>query len=226
MKKIKATLLFCMLLLPYVTFAQNSREYIRNAIRGWGECRNVAITRTNGDLALYADNGCARSGVPKSLNDAISELNHDRKYIDDIQLTENGKWLILYGNNGLKWNNIPGSLESMLRDYNNNGEVITAVTFNDDGDWIIISTEHISASSPSIQDWVAEGMDSYGGVQTACITDDGCVVVYENGYRFLGNVPNDLKTALKETKLDVYRLKIAGTAWFFADKSGRYRYNM
>lgn len=42
--------------------AQNSREYIRNAIKGWGSCRNVSITKRNGDIALYGRNGWAASG--------------------------------------------------------------------------------------------------------------------------------------------------------------------
>lgn len=60
----------------------------------------------------------------------------------------------------------------------------------------------------------------------ACITDDAVVAVYEEGFRVFGEIPQSLRTALKETSLDVYRLKIAGTAWFFADKNGKYRYNM
>ncbi len=206
--------------------AQNSREYIRSAIREWGECRNVAITRTNGDIALYGRNGCARSNVPSGLSDAITELNNDNEYIDDIQLTESGRWLIIFGNNGLQWSRIPYSLERKLREFNENGEVITSVTFNDDGDWIVISTEHISASDSDIQDWLADGLDRFGALWAACITDDSLVAVFENGYKFLGNVPDDLRTALKSTDINVYRLKIAGTAWFFADKNGKYRYNM
>lgn len=214
-------LLFC---LPME--AQNSREYIRNAIKGWGECRNVAITRTNGDVALYGRNGCARSNVPSGLNDAITELNNQKEFTDDIQLTEAGRWLILYGNNGIRWNDIPYSLERKLREFNDNREVITSVTFNDDGDWIVITTEHISASDSRIQDWLADGLNTFGGLWAACITDDCLVAVFEQGYKFLGNVPEDLRSALKSTNLNVYRLKIAGTAWFFADMDGRYRYNM
>lgn len=206
--------------------AQNSREYIRNAIKEWGECRNVAITRTNGDVALYGRNGCARSNVPSGLNKALKDLNSDNEYIDDIQLTEKGRWLILYGDNGIQWNDIPYSLERTLRSYNDDGEVITSVTFNDDGDWIVITTEHISASDTDIQNWLADGLEQFGGLWAACITDDSLVAVFEDGYKFLGNVPNDLRSALKSSNLDVYRLKIAGTAWFFADKNGKYRYNM
>lgn len=226
-KSLKFLLLFTVLFSVWPTLqAQSSREYIRNAIKGWGECRNVAITKTNGDVALYGKNGCARSHVPRGLDEALSQLNRDGEYIDDVQLTENGRWLVLYGDNGLKWNDIPYSLEKKLREYNSNGEVITSVTFNDYGDWLIISTEHISASDSRVQEWLAEGMDRFGGVLTACMTDEGLVVVFEGGYRFLGDIPDDLEYALKNTSWDVYRLKIAGTAWFFADKDGRYRYNM
>jgi hypothetical protein len=61
---------------------------------------------------------------------------------------------------------------------------------------------------------------------TACLTDDAAVAVFENGYSFMGNVPESLKNALRETSKDVYRLKIAGNSWFFADSDGNYEYNM
>jgi len=208
------------------TLSAQSREYIRNAISEWGECRNVAITKTNGDLALYGRNGCARSGCPRDLNDAIVELHDDGEYIDDIQLTEDGSWLILYGDNGLVWDDIPYSLERKLREYNEMQEVITSVTFNDAGNWIVITTNYFSSSHSEVNEWLKDGNEEYGQLWAACVTDDAIVAVFEDGYKFLGNVPESLKKALRKTDLDVYRLKIAGTAWFFADKDGNYRYNM
>ncbi len=208
-----------------LTFAQ-SREYIRNSIAEWGECRNVAITKYNGDLALYGQNGCARSGCPSSLNDAITELNQEGEYIDDVQLTEEGRWLILYGYNGFRWNNIPYSLEKKLREYNQMEEVVTSVTFNDAGNWIVITTNYYSSSHTEVTNWLREGNEEYGKLWAACVTDDAIVAVFEDGYRFIGNVPESLKKALRETNLNVFRLKIAGTAWFFADQHGRYNYNM
>ena len=204
----------------------DSRAYIRNAIRDWGECRNVAITKTNGDIALYGRNGCARSNVPASLNRVIGQLHDDGEYIDDIQLTENGRWLVLYGDNGLKWDKLPSALEKKLREYNRNKEVITTVTFNDDGDWIVITTKHFCSSNDGESDWLEDCLEKYGALWTACLTDDGLVAVYEKGYKYLGNVPDDLKKALRDSDLDVYRLKIAGGSWFFADKDGNYHYNM
>lgn len=203
-----------------------SRSYIREQIQQKGECRNVAITKTNGDLMLFGRNGCARYGCPQGLNDAVTKLNNDKEYIDDIQLTENGNWLILYGNNGIQWNDIPYSLEQKLRKFNNENEVIYSATFNDAGDWIVITEKHYSSSDSHISDWLNEGENTHGELWAACITDDAIVAVYAKGYSFLGEVPYSLKEALQKTQVDVFRLKIAGDSWFFADKYGKYNYKM
>lgn len=207
-------------------FAQNGRSFIRESISEYGECKNVAITKYNGDLMLYGENGWAASSCPDGLTAALSELNDEGVTINDVQLTEDGSWLVLYGRNGFKWNGIPNDLEEEIKEYNDEAERITSVTFNDSGDWIVISEEHISASNTNVLEWLSDGMEEYGQVWAACVTDDAMVVVYAGGYKFLGNVPESLKEALGETSLDVYRIKIAGTAWFFADKHGNYRYNM
>lgn len=206
--------------------AQSSRSYIRRTIEQWGSCRNVAITRTGGDLALNWNNAYAYSGIPSDLARAIDKLHDEGSLIDDVQLTENGRWLILINNNGFQWNNIPYSLECKIREYNNAGEVITSVAFNDDGMWIVIG-EHISASSNKIMDWIEDGMQRYGMLWAAHMTDDGLVLCYERGYKFLGNVPQTLKDRLNSTSMNVYRIKfLSDGAYFFADFSGHYHYYM
>ena len=208
------------------TQSGEGRSFIRECITKWGECRNVAITKTNGDLALHGRNGWAGTGLPDELSTALHELNEDNKYITDVQLTEKGNWIILYGNNGFRWSGIPKSLENKIRDYNARNEEVTSVTFNDDGEWIVITTEHYSASHTYIMDWLKKGADEYGMLWAACITDEGMVACYEKGYRFYGEMPDGLKDRLRETDFDVYRIKIAGTAYFFADKEGHYHYKM
>jgi hypothetical protein len=223
MKKIVLALVLAVVSLSAVA---QSREFIRNEIRKHGECKNVAITKSNGDLMIYGRNGWAATGCPTSLTNALHELNEADELIKDVQLTDNGSWLIIYGNNGLRWDNIPYSLEKMLIKWNNNSETITSVSFNDAGDWIAISTEHFAASSDWLQDWVAEGADKYGMVWATCVTDDAAVVVYEDGYRFYGNVPSEMKSKLNEVDFNVYYIKIAGTAWFMSDGKGAYSYHM
>lgn len=221
-------LMICILVavMPLVMNAQRSREYIRNEISRHGECRNVAITKTNGDLMLYGSNGWAATGCPSSLTEALDELNEEGEYIDDVQLTEKGRWLILYGNNAFRWNYISSSLETEIREYNRRGDVVTSVTFNDDGDWIVISKEHFSASDNRIVEWLKDGLEEYGQIWSACVTDSAIVAVFENGYKFLGDVPSDLKSKLDSVDFDVYRMKIAGTAWFISDGVDEYDYSM
>ena len=89
-----------------------------------------------------------------------------------------------------------------------------------------VDAEHFAASSDWLQDWVAEGADKYGMVWATCVTDDAAVVVYEEGYRFYGNVPSEMKSKLNEVDFNVYYIKIAGTAWFMSDGKGAYSYHM
>ena len=178
------------LLLTVNSYAQSSRQYIKDEISKKNECRNVAITRTNGNLMLYGKNGWAGSGLPNGLSDALHQLNNDHEYIDDVQLTENGSWLVLYGNNGFIWDNIPYSLERKIREWNNQNEVITSVTFNDAGQWVAVSRNYISASDQWIQDWLADGGRTYGQLWAVCITNDAMVACYESGYISYGAVPS------------------------------------
>ena len=170
------SLIIVALIVSLTASAQSSRKYIKDKIDEWGSCRNVAITLTGGDIALNQTNAYAYSGIPTGLAEAIKELHADGEFIDDIQLTEDGSWLILYGDNGFRWDGIPSDLETVIRQYNRDQEVVTSVTFNDKGDWIVISQEHINASNSSIYDWIQSGIDKFGQLWAAHLTDDGMVV--------------------------------------------------
>lgn len=214
---------------PSASSNTNGRGYIRDCIKNWGECKTVAITKSNGDLALYGGNGYAYRGIPSQMESALQQLHDraDKVSLTDVHLTEDGRWLILYGSNGFYRSGLPQSLDNKLSTWNEAGEKILAAAFNDSGDWIAISDEHFSASEDWILDWLNEGMQKYNSLLSVCVTDDAMIAVYENGYRMYGNVPEDLKAALRETEWNVYHVKVAGTAWFISDKSGsRYRYKM
>lgn len=218
-------LLFSLTMLA--TSAQtDSREYIRNAIKRWGECRDVAITRINGDVAIYgnAGSGYSCSGVPEELRKTLSELRDNDEYIDDVELTDNGSWLVLYGLNSTFWSGVPEDLEAALYEVRNNRETVTSVTFNDDGDWIVISDEYIRASNAELRQWIVDGIENMGKVSTACISENAVMVVYEDSFRYDGNVPAGLLEAIRNTDIHIFRIKISGQSWFFADISGK-RYN-
>ena len=59
------------------------------------------------------------------------------------------------------------------------------------------------------------------------MTDDGMVLCFEEGYKYLGEVPDTLRNKLKETSIDVYRVKfLSDGTYFIADKKGTYAYYM
>ena len=207
--------------------AQRDRNYVKSQIKKWGTCKNVAITKTNGDVALYGTCGYAASNVPASLLNKLKELNKANTLIDDVQLTESGKWCVLYGKNDATWTtNIPSTLADKINDFHNNNYVVRSISFNDYGDWVIVSDEYYATSSSELTNWLKNGSNSWGRLWAVCVTDDAAVAVYANGFCYRGNVPEDLKEALRSTSFDVFRLKISGTSWFFADTNGSYRYKM
>lgn len=220
-------LLILLFIVPIVNLAGQDRSFLRAQIDKWGSCKNVAITATGGDVALYGRDGYAYTGAtPAALKDKLKELNQNGELIDDVVITEGGGWLVLFGDNGASWDGIPLDLESKIREFNNKNYVITSVTFNDSGDWLIISNEFI-AYSAWIKPYVERGQ-KYGVLWAGHITDDrSLVLVFEKGYVYEGNVPATLKTKLETSGIDVYRVKfLENGVYFFADKDGNCRYFM
>lgn len=220
-------LLLAVSLVATSAFAQRDRNYVKKQIRKWGTCRNVALTKTNGDVALYGTCGYAASDVPSGLADKLKELNRSNILIDDVQLTESGKWCVLYGKNDATWTtNVPSGLASKINEFHNNNYVVRSISFNDYGDWVIVSDEYYATSSSEITNWLKNASNKWGKLWAVCITDDAAIAVFARGFAYKGNVPEDLKQALRETSFDVFRLKVSGTSWFFADTDGHYRYYM
>lgn len=104
--------------------------------------------------------------------------------------------------------------------------MILGIALNDNGDWIIIG-DKISASSDRIMNMVREGMNKYGGLWSAHLTNDGLALVYENGFQYLGNVPETLKYRAKNASFDIFRIKFTSDgAFFIADRKGNFDYRM
>lgn len=91
----------------------------------------------------------------------------------------------------------------------------------------MISDEYIRASNAELRQWIVDGIENMGKVSTPCISENAVMVVCEDGFRYDGNVPADLLEAIRNTDIHIFRIKISGQSWFFADISGkRYKYKM
>ena len=144
-------LLMAMIMTATSVNAQRDRNYVKNAIKRWGSCKNVAITKTNGDVALSGRNGYVASNVPTELLNKLKELNKSNLLIDDVQLTESGRWCVLYGKNDATWtNNIPANLASKIREFHSSNYMVRSISFNDYGDWVIVSDEYYATSSRTV----------------------------------------------------------------------------
>jgi hypothetical protein len=207
-------------------FAQSSRECIKQVIREKDECKSVAITQYNGDAMIYGHNGWAAQACPNDFTEALYELNTQKVEIQDIHITELGRWAILCNQHDVIYDLSYDNLKHKIATCQEDNEQITTITFNDAGDWILITTKQISASSDELMGWITDGCDKYGQVWTACITDDAAIVVYESGFKYYGNIPENLKEALRACESDVYTIKLSGQSWFFRCTDGSGRYHM
>ncbi len=207
--------------------APEDRNKIKQAIQNWGSCRNVAITRTYGDVALSGNHNYYANYVPNKMLETLRELYDNGNYIDDVTLTESGKWVILYDINDVEYSDdIPVGLRDAILEFNENDYYVRSISFNDDGDWVIISKEEVNASSQDIVEWLEEYAEQYGDVWTVFVGEDAIFAVFQNGYANKGEIPDGLKNAIQQTELDYYRVKFSGESWFIADEEGNYQYYM
>ena len=202
--------------------SRESREYILNSMRQWNQCRSVALTQTQGNIAIYGRDGYSSMGVPSSLVDRLRQAINAREQIEDIHIAESGGWL-LFTLNTVYWDGIDSNLDNKLREISRNNEKVITATFNTRGEWILITDKTYSSSSSDIQNWLTQGYNERGGIISVSITDDGVITsVHERGWRIRGSAPQALINALNSSNLDFKRIKICGTAWFFADNNGSY----
>ena len=207
--------------------SRKDRSEMASSIRGWGSCRLVAITQTAGDIAINGGNGYYSKGLPSKMKDDLTDIRDKKEAIQDISLTEGGEYVMIYGNNGVKFSDgIPYDMYNTLKLMNTNREKILSAVLNDDGDWIVISDKSFDASSDYLRDMMSDGIDKYGAIYSACLTNDSCIIVYEKGYRSYGEFPAAFEKAINATDINVYMIKLAGDSWFFADKEGHYQMSL
>ena len=206
-------------------FAQN-RSYIKREIQSWGQCKNVALTKKNGNVALYGKNGYVMSDCPNEMLNVMKDLRQKDLLIKDVHVTESGKWLIVFEENGFHGNGLPASLNNKLYEFNNMGEAILSVSFNDKNEWIVITENYYAASNSVIQKWIENAAKQYGQALSTCVTNETRSVVFRNGWVMNGDIDNALLRSLKSASISIYTLKFAGSDWFFADQNGNYQYHM
>ena len=152
----------------------------------------------------------------------IDNLNDSAYYINDIQLSEKGRWFISYGDGLMRWHKIPAMLKSCLYELIADRHTIKSVTFNDHSDWIVVyDNGQVRSSFSRMEDWVNDGSAKHGTLRFAQINNEGMILAFERGYMYLGNVSQKLKDALREATFDVTVIKFTPEgAYFIGDQKG------
>ena len=203
------------------------RAFVKKHIDKNDNCRVVALTETGGDIVVSGKNNWACDRCTQQLGSEMQKITDLAERIVDVNLTESGRYLVLYGKNNWVGYGIPNDMIYWLTSYRLNGERFYSATFNDGGDWILVTSEHYACSATWLKQWLRDGHEKFGLLNAAAVSSDAAVAVYERGFKFFGNVPADLKKALREADFDVRIVKMAGSSWFFADSTGNlFQYNM
>ena len=208
-------LLLASLVLSTSIQAQSNKEHIVQHIRAFDVCKSVAITQNSGSAMIYDQCEWIAQDCPHFFTEALYETKIAKDTLQDIHITELGRWIVLYNANKVKSDLLYENLNQKIASCQEDNEKITTITFNDNGDWVVVTTKQVTASSNDLLAWIIEGCQKYGQVWTACITEDAAVVVYESGFKFHGNVPENLKEALRACKSNVYTVKLSGSSWLF-----------
>ena len=205
-----------------------ARKYIKEFIDEQGGCRIAAITKKGAAVAIsHKSNWAHCNGCPSGLVKVVKDIDKKSYRINDVCLTESGKWVVVFGGNGVRQEGIPQAMQDALVQYNDNNEEIYCAALNDSGDWVVISDKHYSSASTGIQNWLNEIPREYGELLYVSLTDDAKIAVYEGGYSYVGNYPKDMRKALKKSDFKPKVVKMAGDSWFFADATGsRCHYSM
>lgn len=199
---------------------RGARKFIKEHIAKNNNCRICAITQGGGNVVVCGKNNWASIGCSQLITEELQKVTDEGKLIVDVTLTEYGRFIAIYGDGTASWKGIPSEMEKFLRAYHDRFEDVLSVALNDDGAWILVTSDHFACSGTKLKGWIDEGQRQYGRLRAAALTTEAAVAVFEDGFCFLGDVPSDLKEALKEAKFDVRNIKIAGRAWFIASEDG------
>jgi hypothetical protein len=209
-----------------VTFGQK-RTILVDAINEWGNCKNVLITATHGNIAISDRYGYALDGeFPPEMYDAIKEASENQRPVTDLVLTESGNFLVLIGNNGYAAKGIPEKLDVRLKEINKAEGEVVSVSFNDNGDWMVVAADAVYGVIDGILDFQTIANEN-GRIMTGHITNNGVAIVCEKGVYLYGDFPKALPETIKKTTFPIYRVKFADDgAYFISDKGGSCSFGM
>lgn len=222
-KRIVSILLF---LFTGFIFAQSKNaNYIHSVLEDWQSCKTGALTDNSGYVAVSKYNMSVWAGVPRDLSDYLKNVTGR---IDDICLTENGRWIVVGDEIQTGGGGVSNSLWNVIRNFVGQGDRITCVTFNDYDEWIVITDKHLQASNQTIQDNLVSTSRKYGFIKSACLSNNAYVIVASDGYFKHGKIPSGLENYLDNNATsDTAYVKFSdGGSWLICTETQAYHYEL
>lgn len=198
-----------------------SRKNLRKALDDIKECRICALSNNHGSLMVYDVNGLvARNGVDERLHNKLKEINHEKKEIIDVTITDGGHWIAVYDKND--WHGIlPQNVLDQLKGLNSPDIEYKSVSFNDEGEYIIVTKNNFYSSSSKYRNFYRNRKAMLGELYTATIWNDGAVFCFEKGATFCGEIPESLANELRKFK-NAYMVKFTDKGdYVISSKSGK-----
>lgn len=193
----------------------------------WNELRNGTLAERSGaGVVIYGNNGYAYTGsTPEALKNKIVELNKANVKIDDVCVTENGRYCLIWGDNGYAAKG-PQEFLNILEDFNHRKETIRSVALTDGGAWAIVGETNTSCANTTLLQFVNDARNKYGTIYSISLSNMGAIVVCcERGVAWNNMVSNNVVDEIKKANFSVRFVKFSTNGKFIitdGDKTSRY----
>lgn len=171
---------------PYV----GSRKYIYDQIQEAGNCKSFSISKNYGMIALYGPNGFTYSHIPMTLLDKLVEFNDKQFTLEDINISDDGRWCILSDEIAYSDDMYSGVIEH-TKQMQLDGERIKCISFNDNNRWCIVSDKSFYCSDQEMYDFIMSTMETYGSLRYVYVSTEQVMVTCENGICWTDTVTPD-----------------------------------
>lgn len=209
---------------------QQGFNFLREQIGKWKELRNGTLAEGSGaGVVLYGNNGYAYTrNTPDALKNAIVEQNKANKNIEDVCVTEQGKFSIIFDNYGYQISGgCPQEFLNALNLYNARREKIVSVALDDNGRWAVVGENNFNSAMSIFSD-IKAAINKYGRLYSVSLTNSGAFVVCcERGVYWNNMVPNNVIDEIKKANFGVRYVKFTANGKFIiTDGNTTARYNM
>ena len=187
-----------------------AQQSLCKAIDGHSNVKTVCLTDHKG-IFVYGGNGYSANGLNDDMIAALNYCNQNKYTINDIAVTDIGWWCVVFEQNKYK-GNLPEECREKLDQYIKNGENLLSISISENGHYAIVTDKHVIASNELDLKVLEVAKETFGRINSVCITNGGIIVPCSDGI-FFWDVPSNIIEKLESGKgtPNVVRFTDSGT---------------